>query len=648
MLERNLLGEARRVRLHLTLTVGLGLGAGLLTILQAGYLARVINAAFRGGQGLDSVRPWLNILLLVFCLRAVLVWGGKVTAHQAAARVKYDLRQRLAGHLLALGPVPLRSEHTGELVNVLTEGVEALEGYFAGYLPQLARAALLPLLILAFVFPRDLTSGLILLGTAPLIPLFMFLIGQRAEAMSRQQWATLSRLSGHFLDVLQGATTLKIFNRSRDQIKILARVSDRFRDTTLGVLRVAFLSALVLELVATLSVALVAVTIGLRLVDNRMPFEQALLLLLLAPEFYLPLRLLGSRFHAGLDGVTAARRIFTILDQPLAAGVSSAARPQPAPVPAGPRTNSIATGGDKVSIAFNVHESYSHDDGNTPDPAVSLDDDNLRSLADEEKTRSHQPGLHIALHDVYYSYDRSNRKALKGVSLELHPGERVALVGPSGAGKSTIANLLLRFSEPDRGTILVNGIHLSQIPPQEWRRQVALVPQHPYLFHGSIAANLLMARPHASREELVAAAREAGAHEFITHLPRGYDTPIGERGSRLSGGQRQRLAIARAFLKDAPFIILDEATANLDPATDRVIQTALERLMAGRTVLIIAHRLTTIRRADRILVLDGGRIIEAGWHEKLLARRGLYYRLVAAFNDPAEKKDEGAGRGETK
>ncbi|BCV22645.1 thiol reductant ABC exporter subunit CydD [Moorella sp. Hama-1] len=613
LLERNLLGEARRVRLHLALTVGLGLGTGLLTILQAGYLARVINAVFLGGQGLDSVRPWLLSLPLVFCLRAVLVWGGRVTAHRAAARVKYDLRQRLASHLLALGPVPLKSEHTGELVNVLTEGVEALEGYFAGYLPQLARAALLPLLILAFVFPRDLTSGLILLGTAPLIPLFMFLIGQRAEAMSQQQWATLGRLSGHFLDVLQGLTTLKIFNRSRDQIKILARVSDRFRDTTLGVLRVAFLSALVLELVATLSTALVAVTIGLRLVYNRMPFEQALFLLLLAPEFYLPLRLLGSRFHAGLDGVTAARRIFAILDQPLPAAVSSVAGP------------GLEDGDENGKIAFTGHPPYSPHGRNTPGPVVPTKDHNYLPR---------QSGLHLALQDVYYSYDRGSREALTGVSLELHPGEKVALVGPSGAGKSTIANLLLRFSEPDRGTILVNGIPLSQIPPQEWRRQVALVPQHPHLFHGSIADNLLVARPDASREELIAAAEQAGAHKFITRLPLGYDTPIGERGSRLSGGQRQRLAIARAFLKDAPLLVLDEATANLDPATDRVIQAALERLMVGRTALIITHRLTTIYRADRILVLAGGRVIEAGRHEELIARQGLYYRLVEAFNDP--------------
>lgn len=588
LLERNLLAEARRVRLHLALTIALGLGAGFLTILQAGYLARVISAVFLGGQGLYSVRPWLLILLSLFFLRAVLVWGSRVTSHRAAARVKYDLRQRLVSHLLVLGPVPLKSEHTGELVNVLTEGVEALEDYFAGYLPQLARAALLPLLFLAFVFPRDLASGLILLGTAPLIPLFMFLIGQQAEDLSRQQWATLGRLSGHFLDVLQGLTTLKIFNRSWEQVRILAQVSECFRDTTLGVLRVAFLSALVMELVATLSTALVAVTVGLRLVYNRMPFEQALFLLLLAPEFYLPLRLLGSRFHAGLDGVTAARRIFAILDQPLPAGASS--------------VEGSWLGGRGVPVI---------------------------------KKPPRRPGLHIALQNVYYSYDKGSRQALEGVSLELHPGERVALVGPSGAGKTTIVHLLLRFLEPDAGEILVNGTPLSRIPLQEWRRQVALVPQHPYFFHGSIADNLLLARPDASREELNTAAGQAGAHEFITRLPLGYDTAIGERGARLSGGQRQRLAIARAFLKDAPFIILDEATANLDPVADRVIQAALERLMTGRTALIIAHRLSTIYQADRILVLDSGRVIETGRHEELMARQGVYYHLVAAFNDPA-------------
>jgi thiol reductant ABC exporter CydD subunit/thiol reductant ABC exporter CydC subunit len=595
LLERNLLGEARRVRWHLAVTIGLGLAAGLLAILQAGYLARVVNGVFLEGQDLRGVWHWLMALMGIIFLRAGLAWGVEVAAHRAAARIKYDLRRRLVGHLLAVGPLPLKDEHTGELVNVLVEGIEDLEAYFARYLPQLALAALVPLMVLGFVFPLDLFSGLLLLFTAPLLPLFMFLIGNRAEALTQQQWQTLSSLSGHFLDVLQGLTTLKIFGRSKEQAEVLARLSDRFRSTTLGVLRVAFLSALVLELVATISTALVAVTVGLRLVYAQIPFNEALFLLLLAPEFYLPLRLLGSQFHAGLAGVSAARRIFAVLDM---AGPCTT----PAPAVADVRVKSLPRGAET---------------GNLPPGRES---------------RVRQPGLHIVLAGVHYTYPDRERPALEEVSLELRPGEKVALVGPSGGGKSTIAHLLLRFLEPDRGLITVNGLPLNRIPLEEWRRQVALVPQHPYLFSGTIADNILLGRPEASREEVVAAARLAGAHEFIAALPRGYDTPIGERGLRLSGGQARRLAIARALLKDAPLLILDEATANLDPATDRLIQAALDRLMENRTVLIIAHRLSTVYRADRIVVLASGRVVEAGRHEALIARQGAYYRLVTAFH----------------
>ncbi|WP_003543183.1 thiol reductant ABC exporter subunit CydD [Desulfotomaculum nigrificans] len=548
MIDKRLLREARRVRFYLALTVGLGTATGTVVVMQASYLARIINGVFLAGQNLRQVFPWLLILLGIILVRAALTWLNEISAHRAAAQIKGALREQLLARLLALGPLQVRGERTGELVNLLVEGVEALEDYFSRYLPQLALAAMVPLLILGFVFPLDLTSGFILLITAPLIPFFMILIGKWADHLTRQQWDRLSRMSAHFLDILQGLTTLKVFGRSKDQIQVIARVSNQFRETTLGVLRVAFLSALVLELLSTISTALVAVALGLRLVYGRIPFEQAFFLLLLAPEFYLPLRLLGSSFHAGMSGTTAANRIFEVLEMPV-------------PVAAYPAA------GQRVEAP-----------------------------------------LHISLRDVHYAYEAGTRAALRGVSFDLHPGERVALVGPSGAGKSTVAHLLLRFMEPDQGTISVNDIPLQKIPPDDWCQQVALVPQNPYLFYGTVADNILWGRPGATREEVIKAAQQAGAHRFISQLPQGYDTLVGEQGLRLSGGQAQRIAIARAFLKDAPLLILDEATAGLDPASEQVVHEALDRLMQGRTVLMITHSLATVERADRILVLAAGRV----------------------------------------
>ena len=569
--DNRLLRQARPAQTDLILTVGLGLLAGIVLVGQAYYLSQIVNRVFLAGGSLANVQPWLLILLALSLVRAGLTWAGRVTAQRAAGRVKSNLRDRLTAHLLALGPAYTRGERSGELTNTMVEGVEALDAYFSQYLPQLAMAALIPLTILAVVFPLDLTTGLVLLLTAPLIPIFMRLIGSLADALTRRQWVSLSRMSAHFLDVLQGLTTLKLLGRSREQIKVIAFISDRFRQTTMSVLRVAFLSALVLEWVATLSTAVVAVEIGLRLLYGHLAFEQAFFVLILAPEFYLPLRLLGARFHAGMSGVAAARRIFAVLDTPIPV----------APAPPAPRPQQPA-----------------------PRP--------------------------IRFAGVRYAYDAGERTALNGVSFRLVPGQRVALVGPSGAGKTTIAHLLLRFIEPEQGTITVDGAPLARFNRADWRSQLAWVPQHPYLFNASVADNIRLARPNAGPDEVRRAARLAHADAFIEVLPQGYETPIGERGARLSGGQAQRLALARAFLKDAPYLILDEATANLDPEHEAKIQAAIDRLVQGRTALVIAHRLRTVFAADNILVIAGGQIVQTGSHASLMSREGLYKQLVTA------------------
>jgi thiol reductant ABC exporter CydD subunit len=572
-LDRRLLDQLRSVRVWLLLAVALGVLAGLLLVLQAYYLSQTVSRVFLEGQGLRDVRPLLVALGIVAAVRAAGLWGGEVAAHHVAGRIKTDLRERLFAHLIALGPAYVRGERTGELVTTAVQGIEELDAYFSQYIPQLALSVLVPVAMLAVVFPLDLLSGVVLLLTAPMIPLFMVLIGGLASAQSRKQWTQLSRMSAHFLDVLQGLTTLKIFGRSREQAQVIARVSDQFRDATMSVLRIAFLSALALEMLATISTAIIAVEIGLRLLYGRIAFDQAFFVLILAPEYYLPLRLLGTRFHAGVSGVAAAGRIFEVLETP-------------------------------IIIREGKHGSSERD---------------LQAAGQE-----------VIFETVHYAYAGGERPALNGVTFTLQPGRKTALIGPSGAGKSTVVQLLLRFIEPTAGQITADGVPLGRIPADEWRAQIAWVPQLPYLFASSVTDNIRLARPDAPLDDVIRAARLANADAFIRELPAGYDTPIGERGARLSGGQAQRIALARAFLKDTPLLILDEATSNLDPDTEMLIQDAIRVLMQDRTTLIVAHRLYTVMDADQIVVLDGGRVVEVGAHADLLARGGLYHRLVAA------------------
>ncbi len=575
--DRRLLPWLRHSAPALWLAVGLGFAVGILTAAQAGWLSRAVNGAFLEGKGLPDLASLLAGLLGLALLRAGLAWGSEAAAGAAAAHIKQRLRGALFAHLLALGPAYTRGQRdeeetrSGELTNTASEAVEALDAYISQYLPQLALALLVPLALLAFIFPIDPLSGVVLLLTAPLIPIFMVLIGGAAEVATRRQWRSLSRMSAFFLDTLQGLTALKALGRSRLLWQRIAATSEDYRRLTLGVLRVTFLSALALELVSTLSVAVVAVEIGLRLLAGKLAFEQAFFVLILAPEFYLPLRLLGLRFHAGMAGAEASRRIFAILETPLP--------PQPSVAPAAAQPVSAP-------------------------PALTFEE------------------LRFAYPD--------GRQALRGVSFSLPPGKVTALIGPNGSGKSTLAALLLRFITPQEGRITVDGAPLDTLPVDAWRAGVAWVPQNPYLLNDTVAANIALARPEASPEQVQQAARQAQADEFIRALPQGYETVIGERGLRLSGGQAQRIALARAFLQDASLLILDEPSASLDPVTEDALGEASARLFAGRTVLVIAHRLATVRRADQIVVLSEGVVQESGTHAALLKQGGLYRQMVRA------------------
>ena len=556
--------QVRSARIMLFLTIILGMLGTIVLIAQMSFLSEIVNSVFLRHKSLMQVGWLLFLLLAAIIVHAGLVWGREITARQAAIRVKAELRERVFAHLLRLGPAYCKGEATGELVTAVSEGIERLDAYVSRYLPQLVFSVLTPLLIVAYIFSFDWLSALLLFITGPVIPLLMILVGSYAEQHVQRQWLALSRMSAYFLDAIQGLLTLELFGRSESARNRVAQLSDSFRQRTLKMLRVAFLSGMVLEFMVAAAIGLVAVVLGVRLLNSDISFANAFLVLLLAPEFYRPLRELGVQRHAAMEGKAASQRINAILE--------------------------------------------------TPVPLV------------EATTSSQRPdkSLTITLSNVTYTYPGSERPALQEINLVLPPDSCTALVGRNGAGKSTLVNLLLRFMDAGSGHICVNNIPLTALPVETWREYVALVPQRPYLFSGTILTNIRLARPDASDEDVMKAAVLAGAATFIEQLPQGYATEIGERGARLSAGQVQCLAIARAFLKDAPLLILDEPTSSLDPESELLIRQALARLMRNRTVLVIAHRYNTIAGASQVAVLENGRLIDVGDASVLLRRNGLF------------------------
>jgi thiol reductant ABC exporter CydD subunit len=546
-LDPRLLRYARTTRLFLVASVALGTVTAGLIIAQATLLASMLTRAFLEGASLADLRTPLLLLLAVVVARTLVAWLGEVAAHRSSAAVKSQLRRRLLAHALSLGPRWLSGERSGELATLATRGIDALDDYFSRYLPQLVLAVIVPVAVGARILLGDWLSAVTIAATLPLIPVFAILVGLTTQRKMDRQWRTLSLLSAHFLDVVAGLPTLKIFGRARAQAGRIREITDRHRRATMSTLRIAFLSALVLELLSTLSVALVAVSIGLRLVEGGLGLETALLVLILAPEAYLPLRQVGAQYHASVEGLTAASRIFEVLETPLPA---SGAR------------------------------------SDVPDLAQAT----------------------LRLEGVTVTYPSREGPALDGFSLTVHPGETVALVGPSGAGKSTVLSVLLGFVQPDSGRVLVDWDDLGAFSPDAWRTQIAWVPQRPYLFAGSVAANIRLGRPDASDAEIRDAAEAANALSFIKALPWGFDTPLGDRGTGLSAGQRQRIALARAFLRGAPLLLLDEPTSNLDGESEAAVIDAVARLAMSRTMILVAHRPALLPLADRVISLDPAKV----------------------------------------
>ena len=544
--DRRLLRSVRAARLPFAVAIVLGVLTAVLVVAQASLLGRVIAGAFPGGEDLAGSAPLLWLLAGVIVLRALCAGGFEASGRIGAGRVMSELRSRITAHLLHARPTGLREQRSGELVSTAVQGVDALEAYFARYLPQLVLAVLVPVVLLAWIFPRDFAAGMILLVTLPVIVVFMVLIGLGARAATDRRWRTLSLLSAHFLDVVRGLETLRANDRAQAQVETLARAGDEYRRETMATLRIAFLSSLVLELAAMLGTALVAATIAIQLIGGNLAFSTGLAVLILAPELYLPIRMVGQQFHASADGLAAAERCFEALDTP--ATVVAPRRPAPA-----------------------------------PDPSREA----------------------LVLDEVVFSYPERDVPVLEGLNMRIEPGERLALVGPSGVGKSTVAAVLLRLFEPAAGKLTCGGTDLADVDPEAWRRRVAWVPQRTTLFSGTIAENVSFADPSASPEAVQVACRASGLDRIAATLPGGLDTQVGEAGRRLSAGEAQRVALARAFLRDAPLLILDEPTAHLDAEASAEVGEAIERLAAGRTTLMIVHRPALARGADRVVELGG-------------------------------------------
>ncbi len=548
-LDPRLLRRARGVRVALAADAVLGVLAALLVLAQAVLIARVAARGFGGAPLADVTLP-LVLLVAAAAGRAAAAWGFEAVGRRAATDVLERLRLELVERRLRDRPAALDGAESAEVATVAVAGVDALETTFARYLPQAVLAAVVPIAVLTFVASIDLVSAGVMLLTLPLVPVFMWLVGRYTERRAHERWQALALLATHFLDVVRGLPTLRAFNRGGAQAEGIAEVSDRYRQTTMGTLRVAFLSGTVLELAATLGIALVAVTVGVRLVNGGIGFEAGLTVLILAPELYLPLRNLAAQFHASADGRAVSGRLLDLIDAQPAAGSAGDMPPSPRDVP-------------------------------------------------------------VRLEQVFYAYPARPSTVLEGVDLELAPGETVALTGPSGGGKSTIASLLLGLAEPDQGRVTAGTVDLAACDAASWRAQIAWVPQHPTLFRGTILDNVRLGDVSADDERVRVAAERAGADPFVRELPDGYETVVGDGGRQLSAGELQRIALARAFLRDAPLVILDEPTANLDPRSAELVGKAVERLLPGRTVLLVTHRPELAAQADRIVTLDAGRIVES-------------------------------------
>ncbi|MDQ0353058.1 ATP-binding cassette subfamily C protein CydD [Alkalibacillus filiformis] len=538
----------------------------LMIIAQAYLIVSIIEAIFLSNATFTAILPSLGLLLIVISLRAGMNYLNGLIGLRSANQAKKKLRERTLNHFTKQ-PVDLSSQgRSGEKVSQLINVVEQTDSYFSQYIPKMIQATIVPLAILIVIFTQNWVSGLIILITAPFIPLFMAIIGMKTKDKSEEQLNELSSFSGQFLDSLQGLTTLKLFGQSEREKTRIEDSSINFRQATLGVLAVAFTSAFMMELISMLSMGLIALELALGLIIfDTISFATAFFVLLLAPEFYIALKDLSSAFHSGRESLTASKKLEEQLNEP-------------------------------------VEE-------------LTWGEASLTSLPPR-----------IQLNEVSFAYDES--ETVQAVSATIEAGSSVAIVGKSGAGKTTLLHLIARLLPIHGGEILVNDTDQARLDEQAWFNELSYISQHPYIFSGTIYDNIQMSEPSATKEGIEHAAREAGLEPLIELLNDGLHTGIGEGGRGLSGGEKQRVALARAFLKKPSVILFDEPTTGLDLKTEQVLNESIKKLAEDATLITVAHRMHTIRKADQIIVMDGGQVVGTGQHDMLRQSNATYQALI--------------------
>ncbi|MBY7142097.1 thiol reductant ABC exporter subunit CydD [Virgibacillus sp. NKC19-3] len=543
---------------------------GAAVIAQAYLIVRIVDRVFLQGASFQEILPSLGGLLLVLLARTAFSYMNGRKGIQMAAKVKADFRRRiLAKHSRNPMQASLRGQ-SGQKVSIMMDAVDEMDSYFSQYIPQMIQTSFIPLLVLVVVFTQHVNTGLIMIVTAPFIPIFMVIIGMKTKQKSEEQLEELGAFSGRFLETLQGLTTLKLFGRAKQQREAIEKSSLGFRDATMEILKVAFTSSFMLELISMLSIGLVALELSIQLiVYESISFFTAFFVLILVPEFYTSLKELGSTFHNGRSSMGAAEKIADELEE--------------------------------------------------AEQAVGWGSENVNKEATPPS---------IDLREAGYSYGE-DQFSLQPIHARIQPYEAIAIVGRTGSGKTTLLHMIAGLIGPSTGDIVINGRSRSEYKEEDWFDQLSYISQHPYIFSGTIAENIAIGgHADVSKSDIEQAAEQAGIADMIHSLEDGYDTPVGEGGRGLSGGEQQRLAIARAFLKHPSLILFDEPTTGLDLQTERILQTSINQLSKNATVITVAHRLHTIKNADQILFLENGELIAVGTHEALMDSVAEYRAMV--------------------